>query len=80
MSSRASAEHFTRLRACIDAMLANWVLSDRHPSIWQFVRGTLPGTKTPVLDLLKTEAGAAEVTAYIVTTADPAFLRKRVAR
>ncbi|MBI2075129.1 MAG: hypothetical protein HYT82_00480 [Candidatus Harrisonbacteria bacterium] len=80
ISSQQFAEQFRRIRACIDAIRLNWVLAGRHPWVWQFVRGNLSETKTPVLDLLKTEEGAAEVMDYITATADPAFLCKNASR
>ncbi|MDO8584602.1 MAG: hypothetical protein Q7R85_00580 [bacterium] len=80
ISSLQFAEQFRRIRECIDAIRLNWILAGRHPWVWQFIRGNLPETKTPVLEFLKTTEGAAQVMDCITATADPTFLRERVSR
>lgn len=67
---------FLRLRAAVDAMHTHWILAYRHPPLHEFVRGDLPGTEIPVLKLLKTDEGAAQVMNYIASTGDPQFLRR----
>lgn len=79
-NERVSAAHyepqFMRLRRVIDALHASWPLAHRHPEAWKFVRGKLPGEDAFVLELLKTDEGAARVITYITKTADPEFLRQ----
>lgn len=79
-NERMSAAHyepqFLRLRKALDAMYLSWPLVHRHPAAWKFIRGKLPGEDVFVLELLKTDEGAAQVMRYIAATADPEFLRK----
>lgn len=76
ISIRHYESQFLRLRATVDAMHTHWILAYRHPPLHEFVRGDLPGTEIPVLKLLKTDEGAAQVMNYIASTGDPQFLRR----
>lgn len=80
LGERVSADQyevqFLWLRIVVNAMRFRWVLAHRHPAAWKFVRGKLPGKDAFVLELLKTDKGAAQVMDYIVTTGDPEFLRR----
>lgn len=58
---------FERLRRCLDESEPVFKKLMQRPTLRQFVREVLPGTTTPVLELLKTEEGYAQVHAYIDT-------------
>lgn len=77
MSAAIYEPQFLRLRRALDAMRFYWILAHRHPVAWEFVRGKLPGSDAFVLELLKTDEGAAQVMDYIAATGDPEFLRER---
>lgn len=81
MSSAHYEPQFLRIRRALDAMRLSWPLAHRHPEAWKFIRGKLPGEDAFVLELLRTDEGAARVMKYIAETADPAFLqRERAAK
>lgn len=58
-------EFFQRIRDCLDAIACGWKKLMQSPTTRQFMREALPGTTTPVLELLKTDEGYARVRAYI---------------
>lgn len=58
-------EFFKRLRQCLDESEPVFMKLMQRPTLRQFMREMLPGTTTPVLELLKTDEGYAQVRAYI---------------